>query len=549
MGEGFSAFETPRGGGRARRPFRISISIEKDQVAHETLRLRAFFRNLARENVSPSFYYKLVRHHTGVLGTIGGLRSLVLKHGGSRELRALDEAESETLCATLGSADPRIPKRLRGAIDGRRDWVLIGGPPCQAYSVVGRSRNKGNKGYRIEDDPRSHLYREYLKVIAGHSPSIFVMENVKGMLSAKLDGRPVIDKIISDLRRPSHALGTASARGTEHAEYEVLPVIRPESGRHGRPPGAEREFVVRSECHGIPQRRHRVILLGVRSDVLAASPAYREGDWHLLPAGGPCPTVKDAIHGLPRVASFISTLTGPLGKRKKADGDRDELKALMAGALSDRASHPAWKWLDSLLKLEPGTEEERIARKIIASAGKIFRSSPVPGTAFCRPESPTAPRPDTLQALLSDPKLGGVANHEARRHLDRDLVRYLFAACFAAVKGRTPTLDEFPKALAPKHKSAGTGHFNDRFRVQTFGLPATTITSHISKDGHYFIHPDPGQCRSLTVREAARIQTFRDNYFFCGERTSQFHQVGNAVPPLLAEQLAGCVWRLLEGVV
>ena len=136
-------------------------------------------------------------------------------------------------------------------------------------------------------------------------------------------------------------------------------------------------------------------------------------------------------------------------------------------------------------------------------------------------------------------------------HMPPDLHRYLFVACYARVFGRSPELQDFPSELLPDHRSLGDaltkGHFDDRFRVQLSDRPATTITSHIAKDGHYFIHYDEMQCRSLTVREAARLQTFPDNYYFCGPRTHQYRQVGNAVPPLLAYQIASLVANILHG--
>lgn len=139
-----------------------------------------------------------------------------------------------------------------------------------------------------------------------------------------------------------------------------------------------------------------------------------------------------------------------------------------------------------------------------------------------------------------------------------DLRRYFFYACYAEEaeqrgRARSPKLEDLPESLLPDHKNVDrddpdrTPH-KDRFRVQLSGEPSSTIVSHISKDGHAFIHPDPLQCRSLSIREAARLQTFPDDYIFWGGNSARYHQVGNAVPPLLARKLAGVVYGILEAV-
>jgi len=157
-----------------------------------------------------------------------------------------------------------------------------------------------------------------------------------------------------------------------------------------------------------------------------------------------------------------------------------------------------------------------------------------------------------LSDWFKDERLTTLSSHESRGHMPSDLHRYFFAALYAGLKGISPKLSDFPEELLPIHKNVEQGvsgkMFSDRFRVQLSNAPSTTITSHISKDGHYFIHYDPVQCRSLTVREAARLQTFPDNYKFEGMRTAQYHQVGNAVPPLLANKIAEIIYEVLEGV-
>ena len=161
---------------------------------------------------------------------------------------------------------------------------------------------------------------------------------------------------------------------------------------------------------------------------------------------------------------------------------------------------------------------------------------------------PLIPVNHPMADWYSDPLLTGITHHQSRSHLTQDLKRYLFAALYTQKNHTFPKLRDykaFDEELLPDHDNVDSGKFTDRFRVQLPDIPATTVTSHISKDGHYFIHYDHLQCRSFSVREAARVQTFPDNYFFCGSRTEQFHQVGNAVPPYLAYQIAEIVNEML----
>jgi DNA (cytosine-5)-methyltransferase 1 len=165
-------------------------------------------------------------------------------------------------------------------------------------------------------------------------------------------------------------------------------------------------------------------------------------------------------------------------------------------------------------------------------------------------EIPSIQMPTELVEWLHDDRLRGYCQHEARSHMRSDLHRYLYAACYASSNdGVSPKVDEFPYGLLPDHGNIHSSEvpFRDRFRVQASNFPSSTVVSHISKDGHYYIHYDPAQCRSLTVREAARLQTFPDNYYFEGNRTEQYWQVGNAVPPFLARQVARVVAEVVLG--
>ena len=428
------------------------------------------------------------------------------------------KAETETLMLELGSdgssrvIDDRISK-ITKAHGG--NVVLIGGPPCQAYSLVGRARRKSIKDYEPSKDDRHFLYKEYIRILERLRPAAFVMENVKGLLSSSVDGEGVFEKVLDDLSRVHKGM------------YRLVP-LAPRSGQmfpgwETHPPATD--FVVRAEHFGIPQARHRVIVVGIRDDV-AGSFNRNELMSGLALRETSAVSVRDVLKPMPRLRSGLSDLSDD------SETWRTEVSRIMRSVASMTATLPDDKT----------RAFSQRAKKMAVALGKTPRIRRRSGGGY---QGVSASCPPELKRWLLDGKLKRFSNNETRTHMASDLARYFFAALYGRVTGGTPKATDFPFALAPMHRNWRSGKFTDRFRVQLWGGPATTVTSHISKDGHYFIHPDASQCRSLTVREAARLQTFPDNYFFKGNRTQQFVQVGNAVPPLLARKIADLLCKAL----
>lgn len=501
LGEGFSALINPQ---TNQRLFKIVLSIEKDFYAHQTLQLRSFFRQFPPEQV-PVEYYDFVK------GRIS--QEELFEKWPKQSKNAHDEAWMAELGDGINAASNSIvDERIVKALNGHRNWLLIGGPPCQAYSVVGRSRRR-EIFLDEEKDERVGLYKQYLRILAVHNPAVFVMENVKGLLSARTEQNSVFSKILNDLTYPVDAYASEYKNNGKQLDcpgYKIYSLVAEPRGYdlYENPDFHFQDFVIHSEKYGIPQTRHRVILLGIRNDI-DLQPKVLEQRSEV--------PISLVLSGLPRLRSSLS---------KVEDNGVD--------------------WKDTIGKiLEKGIldgVDKDVTDEIIKKIDKI--SLPRTGAGkdyFCSKRISSKYRPD----WYLDNRLEGVSNHMSRGHMEDDLLRYFFASCFAKIKKRSPKLEDFPVALLPAHKNVKAGienkKFADRFRVQLWNDPCKTVTSHISKDGHYYIHPDATQCRSFTVREAARIQTFPDNYYFCGPRTSQFIQVGNAVPPLLANQIARIV--------
>jgi DNA (cytosine-5)-methyltransferase 1 len=498
LAEGFSAVADASG----HHPFKVVLSVEKEKAAHATLLLRTFLRQFGGK--FPEEYYAFLK-----------------KGAPEPDWSALypdqwKRANQDAQLLELGHdvADKLLVHKIHQIRkDHGKNTIVIGGPPCQAYSLVGRARNRGTAGYVPEDDPKHFLYKNYIDILTRLRPAAFIMENVKGMLSSSIDNGLIFEKVLSDLRSAGDGYRLVSLTPRVRSQGDLLePVLLPT------------DFVIRSEDFGLPQARHRVIVVGIRKDVLDKPIALRLDQ--LIKRWNRKSTVADVLKGMPKLRSGLS---------------RDDSIQNWGNAVKSAAATVC----KAISFFPPGERETFRAR--VNECAEIATLTPNLLTrAALKPAKVGPSCSESLKQWLLDPNLGVLPNNETRGHMVSDLSRYLFSAVYGELMNVSPKASDYPESLAPEHVNWNSGKFADRFRVQLWNQPSTTITSHISKDGHYFIHPDPEQCRSLTVREAARLQTFPDNYYFKGNRTEQFVQVGNAVPPFLAKQIGDALHALLQ---
>ena len=332
-----------------------------------------------------------------------------------------------------------ILESLDKAINDRTVDVIIGGPPCQAYSTAGRVRD----GKKMATDPRNYLFESYVKILEHYSPKFFVFENVTGLLSAKVQNSLIFPKILK-------ALGN---------RYKVI--------------GNPDVLVHNTADYGVPQLRKRVIIIGVRKDI-----------------------DKDVLQ---LYKEIIKTHWNPETPEEERKGRKRFVDVKEA--------------IGDLPPVEPGQD---------ASTDEFNYQ--------CNNEFLKRIGHNGIHPLM---------DHIARKHNDLDRERFLLMIHNHWTFGQL-------RREMPQYEHVHARVFDNSYVVQWWDLPSKTILAHIHKDGFQFIHPDEKQRRTFTVREAARIQSFPDDFEFKGSRGEKYKQIGNAVPPLFAEALAKSVKRNLD---
>lgn len=310
--------------------------------------------------------------------------------------------------------------------------MIIGGPPCQAYSVAGRISDKDS----MKKDYRNYLFEYYLKIVNYFKPKLFVFENVPGMLSAMPDGTPIINLIKRDI---------------EENGYEIIDDIK-------------RYAIIDASQFGVPQQRRRVILVGLNKDYFASEDRQamlKDFYENILPLQfKPVKTVQDAIGDMPK----------------------------------------SW----------PLAEPIRLN-------GKKFSHS--------------------------------IPNYDVSWHLPRFASSrdwQIFKLLAQDLQSGKNEYDDVNKLCELYNKTTGANTKVHKYHVLRPNLPSTTILAHLYKDGLRFIHYDPEQARTITVREAARLQSFDDDFEFIGSQGDAYKMIGNAVPVELAKSIARAIATLIK---
>ncbi|BCZ46151.1 restriction endonuclease subunit M [Clostridium gelidum] len=379
-----------------RAGFKFFAHVEMDEAASLTLKTRQACYYLKRNN-------RLDIYIAYISGNIS--REEFYLQIPDTVFRSVINAEINE--ETINSIFEQIDANRRGQdVD-----IIIGGPPCQAYSVIGRSRDP--KG--MSEDKRNYLYKEYIKFLMRYTPKLFVFENVLGLLSAQ--NGVIFNNMKKEFKNAGYNI-----------DYKVLNA---------------KEF-------GVLEHRKRIILMGWREDINFKYPEFNVINNNY--------TIRDLFKDLPVIKS---------------------------GECSNLYKEKVTKCL----------EDTHIRTK----------------------------EWDVLTQNISRP------NNE------RDLEIYKLYIKVWNEEGRKLKYNELPEQLST-HSNKNS--FLDRFNIVPYDNICHTVVAHIAKDGHYYIHPDINQNRSISVREAARIQSFPDDYYFESSRTAAFKQIGNAVPPLMAEIIA-----------
>ena len=386
--------------------YKILGHVEKEKAACETLKLREVYYYLKKKN-------KLGLYND-FLNSKSSIEDL-LKHVPQEKLNKIlnFEISQENIHSIFSFFDD-----LGENVDG-----IIGGPPCQAYSTIGRARNASKKS----SDERIYLYKFYIHFLNKYQPQFFIFENVKGLLSFRdADDEFLLPRMKKEFEEAGYSLG-----------YEVL----------------------NTKNYGVPQSRERLIIFGVMNEK------------------------KELIQ------EFFKNL-------KKYEENEVDVKTAFQG-------------LPSL------------------KAGEVNNSYTNLSNDYVE------------QNFLQDSKTP-LTQNIARPNNSNDLAIYKIVA-EAKKNGKNIKYSELDSELKT-HKH--TDKFLDRFKALSWNSPSHTVVAHISKDGHHYIHPDTKQNRSITVREAARLQGFPDNYYFLDSRTSAFTQIGNAVPPIFSKKMADAILTL-----